>query len=529
MHKNPYQVMGEYTPKMFGRKSLLEHVFQQLTKTDPVHLSVVGPQLSGKTVFLRALVDYIENNTDMYLSVICWDFRRMVPQTDQDFISELGNRICSALKNVGAEAAEFIDEKGDDVLGDICLAIEEIWAKEKRILVIFDGFDHVLASDGLTRNLWDNLLELARKPGIRFVTGSRGRLRELLKHNARPSIFWEQFDPTPIIMKRFDESDMEDLLLPFKSCNIGFESSAKKEFMNETGGNSILSIGLSHELFDQAKDGSTIAGEKVICAGKEATDKYREILSILWENCSIDIRSDIAALAERDLSQQEIPESRFHILDNRGFARISKNKIRASCRIFQRYTADQAEGVTYMRRLFSSPEGFTGNIKSLLELRLAQIQDGDPNLISDIQRAIRDLQPDPSYSIKWARTIVMRALELIWIKELDQDKKIPAEWINNWKSSEDQRYWKEYYVTRELPIKRLGHQCALLDKITGTEYNERVAQWVSKSTYTLVSLMNSVGDLGQHQNEKVSLGYAAVVCFAAIEICNNLANEFNSK
>jgi hypothetical protein len=525
MHKNPYQVMGGQIPQMFGRKSVLEHVFQQLTKTDPVHLSVIGPQLSGKTVFLRALTNYIEKNADIYLAVIYWDFRRTVPVTDQDFINEFGKRIREALINIGAEAAEFIDETGEDVQGDICLAIEEIWIKEKRILIIFDGFDHVLASDGLTRNLWDNLLDLSRKPGIRFVTGSRGRLRELLKHNARPSIFWEQFDPTPIIMKRFDESDMEDLLLPFKNRNIGFDSSATKEFMNETGGNSILSIGLLHKLFDQAKDGSTIDGEKVITAGKEVTDKYSEILSILWENCLIDIRSDIAALAERDLSQQEIPESRFHILDRQGFAKISKNKIRASCRIFQRYTAGQAEGVTYMRRLFSNPEGFSCNIKSLLELRLAQIENGDPDLISDIQRAIRDLQPNPSYSIKWARTIVMRALELIWEKELNQDKKIPAEWINNWKSSEDQQYWKEYYVTGELPIKRLGHQCALLDKITGTEYSERVAQYVSKSTYTLVSLMNSVGDLGQHQNEKVMLGYAAAVCFVAIELCNNLLEE----
>jgi len=40
---------------MFGQKDLLAHVVQQLTKPDPVHLSVVGPRLSGKTVFLKTL------------------------------------------------------------------------------------------------------------------------------------------------------------------------------------------------------------------------------------------------------------------------------------------------------------------------------------------------------------------------------------------------------------------------------------------------------------------------------------------
>ncbi|MCP5108104.1 MAG: hypothetical protein GY950_32250, partial [bacterium] len=155
--------------------------------------------------------------------------------------------------------------------------------------------------------------------------------------------------------------------------------------------------------------------------------------------------------------------------------------------------------------------------------RLAHLTGGNDDLIGDIQRAVRDMQPTPAYAIKWARTIVTRALDIIWEKELDQGKYIPEAWINDWKKSDGQ-YYKQQYDSRELP-RELGHQCALLDKITGTRYNRQTAKYVTKSSYTLVSFLNSVGDFGQHQNEDVTLGYAAAVCFAAIELCDNLSRE----
>ncbi len=523
MNTNPYQVRGVHIPHMFGRKALLEQVVQQLTRPDPVHLSVVGPRLSGKTVFLTALASYITKKADNYLTVIYRDFRQMTPLTDREFITDLAKRIRESLKDLGSEAAEYINDAGDDILGDISLVIDGIRDQNKRILVIFDGFDHVLASDGLTRNLWDNLLYLADKPGICFVTGSRKRLRELLKHNARPSIFWERFYQKPIVIGRFDETDLDDLLLPTKKRDICFDSAALKEFIHETGAYSVLTIGLLHQLYDQVTDNDEINGEKIKKMGEEASEIYREILSELWEDCPMDIRSDFAALAKGELSINDILEDRQKFLENQGFVKISKNKIKATCRIFQRYYG-KADDVTYMRRLFSSREGFKGNIKNLLELRLAQLTGGNNDLINDIQRAVRDIQPSPSYAIKWARTIVSRALDIIWEKELDQGKYIPEAWINDWKKSEEERFWKPYYNSRELPPE-LGYQCALLDKITGTRYNRQAAKYVSKSSYTLVSFLNSVGDFGQHQNEDVTLGYAAAVCFAAIELCDNLSRE----
>ncbi|HLP45161.1 MAG TPA: hypothetical protein VK469_04405, partial [Candidatus Kapabacteria bacterium] len=67
MKTNPYPVMGPGPiPPMFGRKSELEQAVQQLTKCSSQHLSVVGPRLSGKTFFLKALENYIKTKIPIY-------------------------------------------------------------------------------------------------------------------------------------------------------------------------------------------------------------------------------------------------------------------------------------------------------------------------------------------------------------------------------------------------------------------------------------------------------------------------------
>jgi hypothetical protein len=524
MSTNPYQIRGPHVPGMLGRKELFEHVIQQLTKSEPQHLSVVGMQLSGKTVLLNSLLSHINDKTEEYVAAFRWDFREMTPETDHEFMVELAGQIRTALVSVNSEEAEYIDNASEDIVGDICLALDELWKRKKRILVIFDGFDNVLAADKLTPSLWDNLLSLARKSGIIFITGSRDRLRNLLKHNARPSIFWDQFYQEPVLVGRFTENDFDGLTIPFQDMDISFNDPAKKEFFHETGGNSVLAIGLLQLLYDQTENGVEITGEIVKEAGEDGTQRFRETIETLWGELGVDARGDIGSLEARDLTTQEISENRFKFLENQGFAVISKRKYKSSCRMFYRYACVQAQELFDVKRLFSTEEGFDNQIKNLLELRLSQIEGGDESLIEDIKRAIREL-PAPSYAVKWARTIVIRALNLVWKAELDDNKKIPELWVNEWKSSaREEKYQKPYFDTRKVP-ERLGHQCELLDRITGTEHNKSVAKFVSKSTYTLVAFLNIVGNFGEHQNEEVQLGYAAAVCYTTIELCRNLSRE----
>jgi hypothetical protein len=77
------------------------------------------------------------------------------------------------------------------------------------MLLLLDGLDRLLAADTLTRNLWDQLRELASQPSLRLVTASRQRLRDLIRSpDAATSDFWNIFDPNPVQIGVMDDGDL---------------------------------------------------------------------------------------------------------------------------------------------------------------------------------------------------------------------------------------------------------------------------------------------------------------------------------
>ena len=237
------------------------------------------------------------------------------------------------------------------------------------------------------------------------------------------------------------------------------------------------------------------------------------MLAALWDDCQIELQSDLATLAEGDVPLSEVPDHRKRDLQLRGFARSSGNKLRSSCRLIARYTKQQAAGVANLRRLFGDAERFESNIRSLLELRLAQIRGADPKLKDYVEHAIRDLQPESGNSVVWVRNIAERALDLIWKAELSADRSLPDD-------------WESAGVKFDQFPRRRGQQCNILRLITGTEEHDPVSKFVTKPTYLLVDHLQSVGDFGQHKGEDaVSVPIAAAFCLSAIGLCESLSQD----
>ena len=225
---------------------------------------------------------------------------------------------------------------------------------------------------------------------------------------------------------------------------------------------------------------------------------------------------DLSALAEGDVPLSEVANERCRDLELRGFARRSGKKVRSSCRLMCRYAQQQAGGVADLRRLFGDSERFGSNIRSLLELRLAQVRGADPDLLGYVKRAIRDLEPEPAFSIVWARSIAERALDLIWEAELPSDKSMPEPW----------KFAGVQFDARGQFPGRRGPQCGILRSITGTEKQGSVSKFVTKPTYLLVDHIQSVGDFGQHKQEAtVSISMAAAFCLSAIGLCESLVHD----
>ena len=241
-------------------------------------------------------------------------------------------------------------------------------------------------------------------------------------------------------------------------------------------------------------------------------DERRELLVTLWDDCQIDLQSDLTALTKKDIPLSELTPSRRRDLELRGFAHSSGKRIRSSCRLMSRYAQEQAAGVENLRRLFGDVERFEANIRSLLELRLAQITEADSRLLGDVKNAVRDLHPEPTQSTTWARSIVDRALDLIWKAELLPDRSLPDKW---------KKIGIEFDEHGRLPGSR-GRQCGILRLITGAEAHHPVAKFIAKPTCLLVDHVHSVGNFGTAQtgDHRVNI-FRSVV----LSLCNRSLRE----
>ena len=514
MSSSPYRVLGVGVPPMLGREQLFEDILRHLIKAMPDHMCVVGPPLFGKSVLLKHLASHFESGRDHYLTALYWDLRHGTPQTDVEFRRRFAARVKEALKPVQPDLSEDLALEEEELGELLRLVLEELEKRGLRILAVLDGFDHVLAGSGITGNLWSEMRDLGQRASLRLVTGSRRRLRELCRtEDSRTSDFWEIFYDTPLKVGCFQHHDWSGFLSPFNSRRVQLDRSARKEIRNWTGGVPVLSAALADRLFAGAREGVTLSKLDVDRAASVIVEERRELLAVLWENCSIELQADLAALADRDMPLSEVPDQRRRDLELRGFADSSRIKLRSSCRLMATYARHQASDVENLRRLFGDAERFEGNIRSLLELRLAQVGGVDLELRGYVERAIRDLHPDASHSVVWMRSIAERALNLIWAAELPLDRSLPGA-------------WKFLGVRYDRVPRRRGQQCNLLRLITGTEEHAPVSQFVTKSTYLLVDHLQSVGDFGQHkEDDTVSVPIAAAFCLTAIGVCESLSRD----
>ena len=529
---NPYQVFGPSVPLMLGRGSLIDEIEGRLLKDTPDNVSLVGPMHYGKSVLLSHLADTLRAGSSHYLTTVYIDFRISPPASDATFKQRLANALKTGLQSVRSELSGHIDpeyerihELLDDVFSDL--------AKEKeiaRILVVLDGFDHVLAGTGLTRNLWDQLRELARRPSLRLVTGSRRRLRELCRtEEAQSSNFWGIFHDPPSQVSTLDESDWDAFLAPLREAGCTLDEPARKEIVNWTGGVPVLACALLQELWETHHGRAHLSKPEIDEAAETILNGPRESLSALWDDCDDELRADLGMLATDAIPLVDLSDARRRAIESRGFGSPSRNRLRGSCRLMQRYARRQAPATADLKRLFGTASGFEMHIRSMLELRLEQIASPNvDNLLHDqVRRVLRDMDT-PEIALDGIRRIARRGLTLIWDAELPPDKTLPPEWVEHWERAE-----VNYpHDDGKLPD-GYGAQCNLLRLVTGTRNTRPLGKCVTKPTCLLVDHLHSVGNFGQHREEShetsISIGFVASSVLAVISLVENLTADLHQQ
>lgn len=514
MSERIFQICGATIPPMVGRKAIMERLCSALTKPTPDHLQVIGPRYAGKSVVLHALAQRMQKAGKPYSAVILWDLGHQTPDSDEAFMCGLRDQLVAGLASVSPQYADYLRAVTGNPYKELAEVFDELKDQGIKVLMLWDGFDKPLAGGKLSRNLWDQLRELASRPSMRLVTASRRRLHDLIRSaDSQTSDFWNIFDPTPVRVECFDEEDIKDAVS--RMTDITFGSGAQTELLNWSGGFPPLVLSVLNEI-DQQGGGGAIEPTTANQCAEGIIDDLSAIVSALWDDCPESSKDvfrgtiDAGFVEHAKLSQQTLA----HLIE-KGFVKKAGARVTSSCRYLEKYLAAQVNDSGSMIRLFGSVESFRANIRPLLERRLAHLPNLDATLKRYIERGIEDLPNYPEVCLSNVRGIVDRALDLIWAAELD-GKKIPSEWFDMWKRAGETGFdsWNEQFPTRR------GHQIRLLQLMTGTDKSAARAKFVSKSAHVLTNAAHGFGDFGQHiDGVPVDLGSA----FAALSVCIELA------
>ena len=519
-----FPICSADVPKCIGREVLLQRILGALTKPVPDHLQLIGARFAGKTVLMTEIIRRLQIAEKPYTAFIQWDLGHRTPASDDDFLKRLKLELIDAFKDRHPDYVEYLKGADGSPYEDISEVLTSL-IDDGTALVVLDGFDKTLANGRLTRNLWDQMRELAAKPSLRLVTASRRTLRELIRHpDAQTSDFWNIFDQSPIRVGCFDEQDLDAALR--RAAEIRLSAGARTELWGTTNGFPVLMLEVLNALISDDQPGE-VSFEVMRAACEQAYAVCRDRLDALWEDCSSSSR-DLFRLVNEQSSVPRVDASAADadVLLERGFVQQSGNKLQRPNRFLARLLSERPNDATAMARLFGSANAYEVNMRGVLERRIAQLGGLDSKLSRYLTHGVEDLPDDPSAFLTHIRGFVDRIFELIWQAERMPDRRIPSEWMSIWKRNTEPRKWESSPMKSwETSFPQGRQRLRLLNLMTGGGDNGvRLAKIITRGTSVLMEAVYGFGDFGQHQEgAPVEVGSA----YAALHLCIELAASFH--
>lgn len=509
----PFKVFGTEEHELLGRSAMLGKMANALLKESPNHLQVVGPRLAGKTVLLRELCKRIRQSGSLYVTVVHWDLGHLTPTSDETFMQRFATELGGALHSESPEYEAHLKSGGNNY-GGIVEVLDLLDADRKRVLVVLDGFDAPLSKESLTRNLWDQLRDLAHRSSLRLVTSSRKTLRELIRDpRARTSDFWGIFDPSPIRVGCFDDNDLAEIL--GKLQDLTFPPDALEELWKATNGAPMMLLEALNSVA-ASQPGQAVSGTAVKAACADAYQRLFDRLDAQWTDCRPGAQDLFRrVLEEGAVPTAGLPKTDLRALVDRGFVREGRDVLDRPSALLAMYLADQPNEGNAIARLFGREVDFIRHFRAAMERRLAQIPTFDDELLQYLEAACRDFPEHPGRFLTHVRGIVNKAFDLIWEAEIS-DYRIPEQWFTEWQFKGESvpfESWRSRFPEGDSRVQ-------LLRLITGTQKCKQLTQQVTKTTYVLVNAANGFGNLGQHMRDTSP---DACFAYAGLNICIELA------
>lgn len=523
-----FPILGTDHIPMIGRQALLDGIWGKLTKASPDNLSIVGPRYIGKTVLLNALVARAMREDSPYSLVIYWQLGYAPPQSDDEFIEQLCDRLYSAM---GSDAvtykdhrAELQSEKSLPVLKEV---MDLLQMEERFVLMIWDGFDKPLSQGLLSGQIFGNLRDLFYGKRHRVVTATRATQTELARNKqVEDSPFWNMFDVNPVRVGPFDDTDVEHALT---TASLTLNQGGRKELSNWTGGHPVLLLSILNSLVGAGS--SELTNDHVNGAAGTVASELSDFLDKLWNECSATVKNAFHLIVENDgLDKDRIGKEEARYLLARGFVVRDGAKIKPSCRLFTQHVRGSKPDTSTLDRMFGTWDAYRTEIRTILELRIKQIRTVNARLHRLVTRCLDDIPDYPNDCLNNLTSIEEIALDTVWQHEFGSDATVPKSVISHWTQSPrdtdniikpmmDADDWR-------LPRDRFK-QLALLQRLTGSKVNfDAQAKSVSKDTYVLLNAIHQFRNRTEHADgQSIHAGVAVSALLLCIELLSCLERE----
>lgn len=530
MHSRKFPVFGEQIPPMLGRSSIMTTLLNSLTKKMPSHLSLVGPRYFGKSVILRALEARLRQGPSPYCAVMRWDLGHQTPRSDAEFMKLLCRRLGEGILDANPDYGGHLLDVSADEYSEISEVLDAFADDGQKVLMLWDGFDKPLSTGTLTRNLWDNLLELCRKPSFRLVTSTRKELFELIRdEKSVTSDFWGVFEGI-VRIEPFTDQDVDDILVTLPDHE--FKPGAKTELGNWTARIPPLFMAVLNSILDDFP-GGPVDNAAVNRAASIAQGKMAPTLAMLWDDCPAGTKDLYALLVERkEMSTAGIGKAESNSLLEKGLASKSGNMLKPACRMLQSHIQDSGPQLGSLARLFGTWDEYRTNIRGLLERRLNHISRFDDRLYRLVERAIDDIPDYPDQCLNNLTGIRDRALRLIWENEFGQGMRVPPDIVTYWTEPvrNEHRLIANMMQTNTWAVPTDSWpQLRILGLLTGCHQHFDIkARYVTKDTYILLDALHNFRNRAEHPDgQSIHLGVAVASLMACVELLGCLERELS--
>ena len=526
-----FPILGAEIPRLLGRDAIMARIWNDLTKTTPSNLSLVGPRYVGKTVIMNALCERASGEASPYDFVLHWHLGHVAPVSDEDFVTQICERLRACLAESGKDTSDYRSYLEDGSFGELREVTDVLDEEGLAILMIWDGFDKPLGQGRLSVHIWDQMRTLFYGKRHKIVTATRKPLRELIRsEDAITSPFWNIFDMNPVRIRSFDADDCEAILGELRGHH--FRTGAKTELINWTAGFPPLYLGVLNHIVRDVPGGS-VNNETVNQAAERALGDLSDIVADLWQDCPTGAQDLFLHLVDRgEITSSEAGRLETACLLEKGFAGESGRTLKPACRMVEWHIQGQGRDTGSMARLFGTWSDYSVNIRSLLERRLAHISRFDERLYRLVERAIDDIPGYPDDCLNNLNGIRDCALQLIWQREFGLEGRAPQELIAYWTTPprSHNRMVQNMMSSDcwDVPADPLG-QIRLLSLLTGSYRDfEAKAKAVSKDTYVLIDAIHNFRNRAQHPDgQSIHLGVAVAAIMTCLELLGCLERELS--